>query len=112
MEWGYASAMQNIQEREVDAARYNEMGLISLALTVLNIICIYFSALAMFKFKEVAPIQHKSLFWDTDVTMNRKLKTLGKGFQDTKEGKELLRRMKRAMKHGGVSPKATPYPLP
>mmetsp|Transcript_5150 Transcript_5150/g.20552 ORF Transcript_5150/g.20552 Transcript_5150/m.20552 type:complete len:438 (-) Transcript_5150:1690-3003(-) len=94
MEWAYASARQNVQRDSVDSNEYNELGSVSLGLTILNIICIYFSALAMFKFKEVAPLKNKTLFWETDVKLNRKLQTYGRDFATSAEGKAMIRRLR------------------
>eukprot|EP01001_Neometanema_parovale_P000069 NODE_1006_length_1944_cov_102.019769_g955_i0.p1 GENE.NODE_1006_length_1944_cov_102.019769_g955_i0~~NODE_1006_length_1944_cov_102.019769_g955_i0.p1 ORF type:complete len:521 (+),score=98.20 NODE_1006_length_1944_cov_102.019769_g955_i0:65-1564(+) len=44
-------------------------GLISLVLTLVNITCIYFSALVMFKIKAVAPIESKGRFFGADLNV-------------------------------------------
>ena len=56
------------QDDEID---YYQYGLVSLALTVANIVLIWISAVLMFKMKEVLPIK-KKIFWD-DLGIARKI---------------------------------------
>ncbi len=51
---------------------YSEMGLISLALTLINIGAIYVSGLIMFRIKEVVPIKNKTAFWQRDIQVKRR----------------------------------------
>lgn len=46
---------------------YIDLGGISLALTMVNIGAIYIAAMAMFKIKEVAPLDQKAAFWQKDI---------------------------------------------
>lgn len=52
---------------------YVSMGGISLSLTLINIGAIYISAMAMFRLKEVAPMQNKTAFWQTDIKVSRRI---------------------------------------
>eukprot|EP01135_Chromosphaera_perkinsii_P005650 Nk52_evm21s356 gene=Nk52_evmTU21s356 len=65
--WAYAVVGPAWSSYTVNQSHFAEIGALSFALTAVNIVCIYFSALAMFKLKEVAPIPGKSKFWATDV---------------------------------------------
>ena len=49
----------------------NEMGAVSLSLTLVNIVLIWFSSMLMFRIKEVLPI-HKKIFWE-DLGVARKI---------------------------------------
>jgi len=56
-----------------DAQDLAKIGGISLALTVINIFCIWISGLVMFEIKEVAPSQSKNAFWAKDIKVAREL---------------------------------------
>ena len=71
LNWAYAIVGPSWSSSHVDTAHFAEIGGYSLALTAINVLLIYVSALAMFKFKEVAPIPGKSEFWATDVAAAR-----------------------------------------
>ena len=49
-------------------------GVISLSLTLLNILCVYLVAIIMFKIKSVAPIPGRSELWETHVHVARAYK--------------------------------------
>jgi hypothetical protein len=55
-----------------------EIGAISFALTVLNIICIWVAGIIMFEIKEVAPTESKGAFWARDIKVARKMNSKGK----------------------------------
>jgi len=50
---------------------FGQIGGISFALTVVNIICIWLSGMIMFAIKEVAPTKAKSAFWSRDIKVAR-----------------------------------------
>ena len=50
------------------------IGAISLALTIVNILCIWISGILMFWLKEVAPTKSKSAFWSNDIKVARAIK--------------------------------------
>mmetsp|Transcript_14594 Transcript_14594/g.19203 ORF Transcript_14594/g.19203 Transcript_14594/m.19203 type:complete len:582 (-) Transcript_14594:7-1752(-) len=50
------------------------MGAASLCLTLVNIACIFFTSIFMFKVKEFAPVKQKSVFWEEDVKRYRQAK--------------------------------------
>lgn len=54
------------------------IGAISLALTILNIVCIWVSGIVMFEIKEVAPAKEKNAFWAKDIKIARELNTEAK----------------------------------
>jgi hypothetical protein len=58
----------------VNDAKFSQIGGISLALTVVNIVCIWISGIAMFALKEVAPVKSKSAFWTNDIKVARAIK--------------------------------------
>ena len=62
-------------ENSGDYSAYDffEIGVISFALTALNIVCIWASGILMFQIKEVAPTTEKNAFWDRDIKVARKL---------------------------------------
>ena len=56
-----------------DAEDFAKIGGISLALTLVNILCIWIAGLIMFEIKEVAPTQSKNAFWAKDIKVAREL---------------------------------------
>lgn len=108
MEWGYASAMRNLRGRDVDARLYNHMGLVSLALTAMNIGSIYVAALCTYKFKEVAPLQNKSPFWEFEVKQHRNIRTI----KDAAEAERLKRMLQRELDGAGGAWAGAPASTP
>jgi uncharacterized hydrophobic protein (TIGR00271 family) len=53
----------SINTTQGNSSELLRLGLISLLLTILNIVCIFITAVAVFKIKEVAPIPNKTDFW-------------------------------------------------
>lgn len=58
-------------EKYIEVPDFNEMGLISLFLTVANVIMVAIGATLMFRLKEVLPVQ-KKVFWD-DLKVARRI---------------------------------------
>ena len=50
------------------------IGAISLALTIVNILCIWISGIFLFWLKEVVPTKSKSTFWTNDIQVARAIK--------------------------------------
>ena len=74
--WMYAlllrvNAVENAREGEYDFAT---VGVISFALTLVNILCIWLAGMLMFTIKEVAPSRSKSAFWENDIKTARAIK--------------------------------------
>ena len=74
---------------EFTRSKMCEFGLVSFLLTIVNIICIYFSAIGMFKIKEVAPIPNKAELWKSFIPEVKKQKTI----KNDAEGQKLQRMM-------------------
>ena len=74
--WTYElMLMSNKYSRnEGDTTNYWEVGAISFALTMINIVCIWLSGVFTFWLKEVAPIDQKNAFWSDDLAEYRKHK--------------------------------------
>jgi uncharacterized hydrophobic protein (TIGR00271 family) len=66
-----AGAVEN--DRGYTSHDFFQIGGVSFALTVLNIICIWASGILMFHIKEVAPTTEKNAFWDRDIKYAREL---------------------------------------
>ncbi|XP_045464846.1 uncharacterized protein LOC123674056 [Harmonia axyridis] len=70
------------QYSENDFIELLSLGFISICLTIVNIICIYSSAICIFKIKEVAPIavlnKQRRQFWKYDIKNARQMNTLHK----------------------------------
>mmetsp|Transcript_98589 Transcript_98589/g.283278 ORF Transcript_98589/g.283278 Transcript_98589/m.283278 type:complete len:179 (-) Transcript_98589:149-685(-) len=89
---------------------FNVIAGISFVLTILNIVCIWFSGIGMFYIKEVAPTRAKSAFWSRDIKIARAIQNGSKtglnlaaiksGLQDSieKERKEIRRQKKNRRK--------------
>jgi len=75
--WAYAilirsGRIENVNEdANGNPYNFNKIAGISFALTMLNIVCIWISGIAMFYVKEVAPARSKSAFWSRDIKMAR-----------------------------------------
>lgn len=67
--WAYAALLNapGIERNEGDNTDYVTIGIISLSLTMVNILCIWISGIATFWLKEVAPVSNKNAFWSRDV---------------------------------------------
>ena len=59
------------QDGNQSGREFAEIGGISFALTVINILCIWLSGLVMFEIKEVAPAENKNAFWAKDLKIAR-----------------------------------------
>jgi hypothetical protein len=73
---------------EYRSADFLLLGVLSLALTLVNIAAIFLSALGMFRLKEVAPVVSKGAFWREDVKLCRGLNKT----QKKDVAKQLLKR--------------------
>lgn len=69
----YALLLQLGAVEDADAGRFAIIGAISFALTVVNILCIWFAGLIMFQIKQVAPAEQKNAFWSRDLQVAREL---------------------------------------
>jgi uncharacterized hydrophobic protein (TIGR00271 family) len=76
----------------VDAVALFNTGSISFLLTIVNIICVFIAAWAMYKVKEVAPLPGKTHFWSTDLPAARHFKTMNRADADELQ-QQLRRRM-------------------
>lgn len=67
--WSYFLMLKapGIERNEGDDTDYVTTGGISLALTIVNIICIWVSGVFTFWLKEVTPISNKNAFWTRDI---------------------------------------------
>lgn len=65
MFFAYGIFGELLQGKPVDSAAMFEQGAVSLAITILNIICIYFASVLIFRIKEVVPMHDKSKLWRT-----------------------------------------------
>ena len=63
-------AVQSFAENNLELPNFAEMGLISLMLTVANVIMVAIGATLMFRLKEVLPVE-KKVFWDDLKTARR-----------------------------------------
>jgi len=59
--------LPSVDRNEGDDTDYVRTGGISLALTMVNILCIWLAGTLTFKLKEVAPISRKNAFWSRDI---------------------------------------------
>jgi uncharacterized hydrophobic protein (TIGR00271 family) len=66
----------------VDAVALFNTGSISFLLTIVNILCVFLAAWAMYKVKEVAPLPGKTHFWSTDLPAARNFNTLNRADAD------------------------------
>eukprot|EP00544_Gedaniella_sp_CCMP2646_P013435 CAMPEP_0202486120 /NCGR_PEP_ID=MMETSP1361-20130828/4767_1 /ASSEMBLY_ACC=CAM_ASM_000849 /TAXON_ID=210615 /ORGANISM="Staurosira complex sp., Strain CCMP2646" /LENGTH=681 /DNA_ID=CAMNT_0049115173 /DNA_START=176 /DNA_END=2221 /DNA_ORIENTATION=+ len=79
--WMYALIL--IGRGADEASDYAVIGAISFALTVVNIVCIWFSGMAMFTLKEVAPLKKKNAFWERDLKVARRINRREDGQEET-----------------------------
>eukprot|EP00123_Amoebidium_parasiticum_P000861 comp11769_c0_seq1/m.6369 comp11769_c0_seq1/g.6369 ORF comp11769_c0_seq1/g.6369 comp11769_c0_seq1/m.6369 type:complete len:524 (-) comp11769_c0_seq1:13-1584(-) len=70
MMWAYAIVGPYLDDTLTGSELFQQGGW-SFFLTVVNIICIFFSGIAIFKIKEIAPIPGKTEFWKTEVKAAR-----------------------------------------
>ncbi|KNC48647.1 uncharacterized protein AMSG_00424 [Thecamonas trahens ATCC 50062] len=68
----YAVVGQTFTGSTVDEVRHMRIGSLSFALTLINIVCVYFAAILMFWIKEVSKIPGKTAFWRHYVPAFRK----------------------------------------
>lgn len=76
----------------VDAIALFNTGSISFFLTIINIVCVYVAAWAMYKIKEVAPLPGKTHFWSTDLPAARNFNTLSRPEAEALQ-QQMLRRV-------------------
>jgi len=83
--WAYALMLHTdyVDRNENDDTDYVDTGIISFALTIINIICIWLAGTFTFWMKEVAPIKKQDAFWSRDVIIAREQQSNNLG----KEGK-------------------------
>lgn len=71
--FAYAALGESVSDKSVDHQQVINKALISFLLTVVNIICIFFAAILMFKIKEIAPIPGKTALFKHDIKHARQL---------------------------------------
>jgi hypothetical protein len=103
----------DIQDDDGNPYDYNLIAVISFALTMVNIVCIWVSGILMFRIKEVAPTRSKSAFWSRDIKVARaiqkgskevNLEVIKAGLQDAiqKERNEETARRKHPKRHNNM----------
>ena len=75
---------------EGDETKYWEIGAVSLALTGLNIICIWMGGVFIFWCKQVAPINKKNVFWSEDIKAARENEELHVDTDKIQDGLEAV----------------------
>ncbi|CAM9508004.1 unnamed protein product [Discosporangium mesarthrocarpum] len=70
--WGFALIGPATKGYFVDVENFVEIGLVSLLLTLVNILSIYLAGVLLFRIKEVAPIVSGNSFWSKDMIQARK----------------------------------------
>jgi hypothetical protein len=90
-------------DSEYTSHYFQNIGTISLCLTIVNILCIWIFGVIMFSIKEVAPYRSKSAFWQNDIKVARAIKkgnrkidmgVIKAGLQDAIQKEELARQAK------------------
>ncbi|CAN0201079.1 unnamed protein product, partial [Ectocarpus fasciculatus] len=82
-----------VRSFEIDVREYVFIGLISMSLTIVNILSIYVAGVWLFIFKEVAPIKSENSFWSQDMIHARKFQQrLGKNGAEGGEAAHILRK--------------------
>lgn len=71
--WAFAILIRvgSIDNSNGTSHDFNVIAGISFVLTILNIVCIWISGIAMFYIKEVAPSKSKGAFWSRDIKLAR-----------------------------------------
>ncbi len=75
--WAYAilircGVIENVKvDPDGNLYDFNFIAGVSFVLTVVNVLCIWVSAVIMFNIKEVAPTRSKSAFWSQDIKVAR-----------------------------------------
>jgi hypothetical protein len=109
--WAHAILIRAGSVENISQEDFWKIGGISLALTVVNIVCIWVSGILMFAIKEVAPSKSKSAFWARDIKVARAIQ---KGSQEVnldviKAGlQDALERDRRARTGGGAANNGAP----
>ncbi|CAM9860152.1 unnamed protein product [Scytosiphon promiscuus] len=83
----------SVRPFHIDVKSYVMIGLVSMSLTIVNILSIYVAGVWLFIFKEVAPIKSENSFWSQDMIHARKFQQrLGKGGGEGGEAAHNLRK--------------------
>eukprot|EP00752_Nemacystus_decipiens_P012739 g11283.t1 len=92
-DWSLAKKGFLVESFYIDVQEYVMIGLISFALTIVNILSIYVAGVWLFIFKEVAPIKSENSFWSKDMINARKFQQrLGKNGGEGGEAAHMLRK--------------------